>query len=139
MQEKNLTCISILHNVGWTAFDATSLYLPQKASRKRSQCSKCPLNRPIAQSLGKREVSGQLSWSGDCERCQSGCRSVEWTCTSAAVSTYDLLPPRLWRLLRSLDFDNFWGLQLNPLTRLKTKAGGSFVVSYFTYIYFTIG
>lgn len=41
-----------------------------------------PLNRPIAaQSLGEHEVSGQLSWSGDCERCQSGCRSVsaEWT------------------------------------------------------------
>lgn len=54
--------------------------------RKRSRCWKRPrpLNRPIAaQSLREREVSGQLSWSGDCERCQSGCRSVEWTCTDA--------------------------------------------------------
>lgn len=32
----------------------------------------------------KTEVSRQLSWSGDCERCQSGCRSAraKWTCTA---------------------------------------------------------
>lgn len=62
----------------------------------------------------KAKVSGQLSWSGDCERCQSGCRSVsaEWTRTTkvTADSTtpcHDLDSPAAWQRNSRPKFQTF--------------------------------
>lgn len=71
-----------LHNVALNAAVLCVGLMSTDLSRLAVVVFKTPLKSADCSTVvRKAKVSGQLSWSGDCERCQSGCRSVssEWT------------------------------------------------------------